>query len=164
MRYYLINQDGEEVIFDIANAKKLGYGHYQYFVNNEQYEKNLQIKRLAGKFYLSENGTSWRKIGVLDLDKTIAHKSQTYQVYRGFKPSGLFSADAGSLVTQMPGKVVKINCQIGDEVQKGQTLLILEAMKMENEIKAGIDGKIKSIEVKEGEALDSGQLMIEIES
>jgi biotin carboxyl carrier protein len=93
----------------------------------------------------------------------LSHKAQTYQVYRGYKPSGLFAGDAGSLITQMPGKVVKIIKSLGDEVEKGETLLILEAMKMENEIKAGISGKIKSINVEEGQALESGALMMEID-
>ncbi len=63
----------------------------------------------------------------------------------------------------MPGKVVKLNKKVGDKVTKGETVLILEAMKMENEIKSGAEGTIKSINVKEGQALDSGFLMVEIE-
>jgi biotin carboxyl carrier protein len=58
---------------------------------------------------------------------------------------------------------VKLNKKVGDKVAKGETVLILEAMKMENEIKSGADGVIKSVNVKEGQALDSGFLMVEIE-
>jgi biotin carboxyl carrier protein len=163
VRYYLINQDNEEVVLDITDARKIAHNYYEYDVVSEEYKNTLKIKKLANKFYLSEDGKTWRKVSALHLDKTMAHKSQSYNVYRGFKPSGLFSGDAGTLITQMPGKVVKIQVAVGDQVQKGQTLLILEAMKMENEIKAGIDGKIKSIQVKEGQALDSGHMMMEIE-
>ena len=63
----------------------------------------------------------------------------------------------------MPGKVVKILCKNGDKVEKGQTLLILEAMKMENEIKSGVTGQVKNIHVKAGDALENGVLMIEVE-
>ncbi|EQC48749.1 biotin-requiring enzyme [Bacteriovorax sp. BSW11_IV] len=66
-------------------------------------------------------------------------------------------------MTQMPGKIVKISVNVGDTVVKGQTLVILEAMKMENEIKAGIDGVVKAIHIKEGDALDQGVLMMELE-
>ncbi len=163
MRYYLISSDGNEVVFDINKSHKLAFGYYEYEVNHPNYTKKLRIKKLAGKFFLSEDGVSWRKVAVLELDKTIAHRSKTYQVYRGFKPSGLFSADAGSLISQMPGKVIKIMTSNGQQVEKGETLIILEAMKMENEIKAGINGKVKNIHVKEGQALEAGQLMIEIE-
>jgi len=85
------------------------------------------------------------------------------KVYRGFKPSGLSNANAGELVTDMPGKIVKVLTTIGAVVNQGDTLLILEAMKMENEIKAGCDGVVKSVHVKEGQAIESGHLMIEIE-
>ncbi|MCP4912644.1 MAG: biotin/lipoyl-binding protein [Oligoflexia bacterium] len=63
----------------------------------------------------------------------------------------------------MPGKIVKIMVKEGDEVKKGQTLIILEAMKMENEIKCGMDGTVKAIHVNEGDALESGVLMMEVE-
>ena len=63
----------------------------------------------------------------------------------------------------MPGKVIKIKVKEGDEVKKGDTLLILEAMKMENEIKSGLEGVVKTIHCKEGQALDSGVLMMELE-
>lgn len=63
----------------------------------------------------------------------------------------------------MPGKVVKVLKKEGDKVLKGETVLILEAMKMENEIKSGAEGTIKIINVKEGQALEAGFLMAEIE-
>ena len=61
----------------------------------------------------------------------------------------------------MPGRVVKILVAVGDEVTKGQGILILEAMKMENEIVAPKDGKVASIPVEAGKAVDNGDdLMI----
>ena len=71
--------------------------------------------------------------------------------------------DEGELVTHMPGKVVKIEVEKGQEVKKGQTLIVLEAMKMENEIKSGMDGIVKSVHVQEGQVLDEGILMMEVE-
>ena len=50
----------------------------------------------------------------------------------------------------MPGKVIKIPVNIGESVRKGQTLIILEAMKMENEIKASFDGIVKEIHSQRG--------------
>jgi biotin carboxyl carrier protein len=62
----------------------------------------------------------------------------------------------------MPGRVIKIVVKVNDSVKSGDTLLILEAMKMQNEIKAGIEGKIKSISVSEGAVVDPSVSMIEI--
>jgi len=70
---------------------------------------------------------------------------------------------AGALIPQMQGKGVKLYKKEGDKVSIGETVLILEAMKMENEIKAGADGIIKSVNIKEGQALEAGFLMVEIE-
>jgi len=63
----------------------------------------------------------------------------------------------------MPGLVLKITAEAGQEVQKGDPLLILEAMKMENVIKAAAGGTIKSIHVEKGAAVDKGQLLLTME-
>ncbi len=57
---------------------------------------------------------------------------------------------------QMPGKIVKIHVKVGETVTKGQSLLIMEAMKMENEIKATQAGTIEKIHAQEGQAVESG--------
>ncbi|MFQ6070413.1 MAG: biotin/lipoyl-containing protein [Candidatus Aminicenantales bacterium] len=63
----------------------------------------------------------------------------------------------------MPGKVIKINVSEKEEVRKNQTLAIVEAMKMENEIKSSIDGYIKTIFVSPGDLVDSESPLIELE-
>jgi len=55
---------------------------------------------------------------------------------------------------KLPGKIVKVNTMAGATVKKGETLLIIESMKMENSIKAPADGIIESIGVREGELID----------
>lgn len=68
----------------------------------------------------------------------------------------------GGLNAPMPGKVFKVLVQVGDKVTKGQTLLILEAMKMEHAIKADKDGEVKSLFFKEGDLVQSGMALAEI--
>lgn len=63
----------------------------------------------------------------------------------------------------MPGLVLQLPVQEGQQVAKGETLLILEAMKMENVIKSVGDATIKTIHVKEGSPVDKNQLLIEME-
>jgi biotin carboxyl carrier protein len=63
----------------------------------------------------------------------------------------------------MPGLVLQVNVQVGQSVQKGDTLLILEAMKMENVLKAAHEGVIKSIQISQGQAVEKGQLLLELE-
>jgi len=67
------------------------------------------------------------------------------------------------LKSPMPGLVFKILKTEGDEVHTGETILILEAMKMENSIKSPGDGRIKSIPVKEGQAIEKGGVLVQFE-
>lgn len=63
----------------------------------------------------------------------------------------------------MPGLVVKINCSIGDEISKGDKAIVIEAMKMENALASPGAGKVKAINVKEGQAVEKNTLLIELE-
>jgi len=74
------------------------------------------------------------------------------------------NADTGNQIkVPMPGKVMEVFVKEGDAVKAGQTLIIVSAMKMESEYKAGRDGIIKNILVKPGETVDSDQVMIVLE-
>lgn len=70
---------------------------------------------------------------------------------------------AGSLTSPMPGKIFKIVKEVGSEVVKGETILILEAMKMEHSIRADKDGKVKKIMFKTGELVQGGVTLAEVE-
>ncbi|TKG96363.1 biotin/lipoyl-binding protein [Puteibacter caeruleilacunae] len=62
----------------------------------------------------------------------------------------------------LPGTIVKINVGVGDTISKGQPLLVMEAMKMENNVLAETDGTIKAIKVREGDAVLQDDVLIEI--
>jgi biotin carboxyl carrier protein len=63
----------------------------------------------------------------------------------------------------MPGVVVELLVAVGDEVEKGQSLLILEAMKMQNEIAAPAAARVTAIHVEQGVAVGSGQKLVTLE-
>jgi biotin carboxyl carrier protein len=75
--------------------------------------------------------------------------------------SALGSSD--SLISEMPGKIVKVFAKPGQAVKAGDPLLIMEAMKMENEMRASIDTKIKSVHVKDGDTIETGTLLVTFE-
>lgn len=68
-----------------------------------------------------------------------------------------------SIKAPMPGLILEINVEVGDEVKENDNLLILEAMKMENVITSPRDGIIKSISVNQSDAVEKNQLLIEFE-
>ena len=73
-------------------------------------------------------------------------------------------AGAGErIAAPMPGNILSVNVAAGDTVKKGQVLMILEAMKMENEIMAPCDGKVTAVAVTKGAAVESGALLCTIQ-
>lgn len=77
-------------------------------------------------------------------------------------PSPAASASAGSNVvtSPMPGNILGVKVAVGDSVKAGQVVIILEAMKMENEIVAQADGVVESIAVKQGDVVETEQTLI----
>lgn len=84
-------------------------------------------------------------------------------VHEDFYESDHESETSDILKSPMPGKVIKVFVEQGEDVKKGQTLLIVEAMKMENNILASRDGKIEEILVLEGEMVDNAKILLRLE-
>jgi pyruvate carboxylase subunit B len=63
----------------------------------------------------------------------------------------------------MPGLIVRVNVQVGDVVEAGQGVVVMEAMKMENELRATVAGTVKSVEVSPGAAVEKGTLLVTLE-
>lgn len=91
--------------------------------------------------------------------KTFKVYNEEALLHESLKAGGGMGAGA-NLSSGMPGKIVKIFVKPGDVVKQGDPLLIMEAMKMENEMRAASDVVIKEILVKEGENVESGAMMV----
>ncbi len=91
--------------------------------------------------------------------KVFNEEALLHESLKGAKAMG--SSD--SLISEMPGKIVKIFVKAGDIVNAGDPLLVMEAMKMENEMRAAANVKIKSINVSETQNVESGTLLISFE-
>ncbi|HGG56889.1 MAG TPA: acetyl-CoA carboxylase biotin carboxyl carrier protein subunit, partial [Nannocystis exedens] len=76
---------------------------------------------------------------------------------------GQSAAAAAQIKAPMPGRVVRVLVAVGDTVDKGTPLLIIEAMKMENEMHAAAAGVVAQISVSEGDTVDPGQLLCLLE-
>lgn len=70
----------------------------------------------------------------------------------------------GTVIAPMPGTVISIAVTDGDTVSKGQTLLILEAMKMENEIMAPCDGTVQEVKISQGTSVNAGDILVVVTS
>jgi len=90
---------------------------------------------------------------------------RTYQLTKqsGSRGSGAKHDHSGELTAPMPGQVRVVNVSEGEAVAKGQTLMVLEAMKMEIRIQSSADGRVKKLFVEQGQSVEREQLLIEIE-
>ncbi len=94
------------------------------------------------------------------VESTVKDEQELLLEKLGFASSAKHSA--GNILAPMPGKILDILITAGDEISAGQPLLILEAMKMENEIKAVSDGIIGALHVKKGDNVEKNQTLLEI--
>lgn len=138
---------------------------------------NLDVVNLGeGRFHILQNGRSYQAechgVDVASKEVHLKINGKSYQVKVAdhfdqlVRKMGL-SANVVHKITDikapMPGLVLSILVEPGQEVQPGDQLLILEAMKMENVIKAAGEGKVKNIQVAKGKAVEKGELLIEME-
>lgn len=77
--------------------------------------------------------------------------------------AGAGAGDGGSIKAPMPGNVVKVMVEEGDEVTAGQSIVVVEAMKMENEVRSSVDGTVKKVSVAAGDSVGTSEVMVEIE-
>ena len=77
-------------------------------------------------------------------------------------PAPVANGEGEKVEAPMPGNILDVKVAVGDSVKKGQVLMILEAMKMENEIMAGVDGVITSVGVTKGAVVDAGTVLCTI--
>jgi biotin carboxyl carrier protein len=123
------------------------YNHKSF--NAEVLEANYQTK----SFLIKVNNTK----------HTVLLKDRFDILLDQLGMSNANTSKANDLKAPMPGLIVDVKVQVGDTVKKGDTILILEAMKMENILKASGDGKIKAIKISAKQNVEKNQVMIEFE-
>jgi biotin carboxyl carrier protein len=100
------------------------------------------------------------KMGFLNIDTSLykTRISEKFQNRKSYKP-----ADPRIILSFIPGTVLDIFIEKGQMVKKGEILMILDAMKMQNKLKCIMDGKVKSIAVKKGDKVSKGTVLLELE-
>ena len=163
----------EFLIDDVLKKITLEKKEDRFLVRDEEKTYEADIRYISpGVVSLLIEGKSLRVYVVKDNDKRYVYfQGQNLTVKEPFDDSGsALSGVEGSqedkLVVKapMPGKVIKINVKEKDKVRKNQTLAIVEAMKMEDEIKSAIDGSVKKIHVSDGDLVDPDKALIELEN
>ncbi|MBW2280435.1 MAG: acetyl-CoA carboxylase biotin carboxyl carrier protein subunit [Deltaproteobacteria bacterium] len=145
--YDVTIDDGETVRVD---AYKTPRTVYSVLVGNRQLEGSVDPR---------EDGTLDVHVGTSAFDFTAIDERRELLV----GSTGGTATGRQEIRVQMPGKIVKVMVSEGQEVALDDGLVVIEAMKMENEIKSPIDGVVTAVEVSEGDAVDTDALLIVVE-
>ena len=133
--------------------QKLNYQTYLLRINNTIYEINSEQVN-SEKFSFLVNGKK------INLTARTELKERAKKLIDAAKSSSDSTVDINA---PMPGMILKINKNNGEDIKKGESVLILEAMKMENDLKSPATGKIKKLFVNEGNAVEKGDRLFSIE-
>jgi biotin carboxyl carrier protein len=136
-----------------ADTVKLAPNKYHVIINHQSYNIELLEK--------SENGKSMR-ILVNGIKQEVAIKDKYDALLSQLGMDKLMTSKNNTIKAPMPGLVLRIMAKVGDQVKKGDALLVLEAMKMENVIKADGDGVVKRIAVEPKQVVEKNTLLIEL--
>lgn len=160
MSHYKVKVD-PDFSFDLSeeqieNLNSIDLNENQSHILKEDVSYKTEIVSqdfLNRQYTVKVNGSEYEVKIATELDQLI--KEMGFEVGAG--------KQINAIKAPMPGLILSIDVEVGQEVQENESLLILEAMKMENNFASPRAGIIKSILVKKGDAVEKGQLLIEFE-
>ena len=120
-------------------------------VNGVEYEVSVEISD-DGKWQATVEGTTF-EVEIPNSGPVVKKK----------RTGGGKKKKSGTVSANIPGKIVTIEVEVGQEVEEGQVILILEAMKMQNEIQAPVSGTITSVNCDEGQSIEANVPLVVIE-
>ncbi len=146
---YLIEVDGNKYDLDIVMVEP---GVYSILYKGNSYNLELIAGGDSKKYIVNTFSRSF-SVEVIDAETKYLRNRNQGQEMEGDK----------DISSPMPGKVIKVLAKVGDAVTAGQTLVVVEAMKMQSEFKANADRVVKGIFVKEGDTVNAHQVLIHLE-
>ena len=153
-----IQGDGANLTVEIDNRR--------YEIEASEPEPNVYLLKHANQIYqifVSPNEKNSDPFAVSVGNRNFEIKIFDPRRLRGVGGDSGETAGASEIKTAMPGKVVRVLVEAGTEIQKGDGVLIVEAMKMQNEMKSPKDGIVKEIRCAEGATVNAGDILAIIE-
>ena len=154
----LLNRAGSKVLLSVDDRKydldivMVEKGVYSIIFNGQSYNIEL-IEGESSKEYIVNTFARSYVAEIIDAETK----------YRQSRKLGTDAEGDNNISSPMPGKIVKIPVKAGDLVTAGQTLIVVEAMKMQSEFKATADRTVLEILVKEGDIVNAHQVMLKLE-
>jgi biotin carboxyl carrier protein len=159
---FSFDHNSESISIDLTPSGK----SYRATIGDKTFEVEIVRTDIGGLDLLIDGKRVTAYVSSENTKRWVTVNGQTFVLTKssGVQSRGLgHHHAAGELTAPMPGQVRAVNVSEGDTVTKGQTLLVLEAMKMEIRIHAPRDGIVKKLSVKQGQTVEREQALIEIE-
>lgn len=140
-------------------------GEREYEIEAREVEPNTYLFNLAGKIFecyvapKTAAGITRVRQGAQSFDVQLSDPKRL----RGAGNAAANADGAANIVTMMPGKIVRVVVEAGAEVAAGDSVIVVEAMKMQNEMKAPKDGTVKEIRFQVGATVNAGDILAVIE-
>ena len=142
------------------DSKGIEMKQYKYQINGNRYEVSVETPAADGTIAVTVNGETY---SVVREPEPVVEKKKVVVKPVAAKPSAGGDEMQDALRSPLPGTVIEILAKSGQQVKEGDTLIVLEAMKMNNNLTAEKDGVVKSILVAEGEAVKENTPLVTFE-
>ena len=142
------------------DSKGIKMKQYKYQINGKRYEVSVETPAADGTIAVTVNGETY---SVVREPEPVVEKKKVVVKPVAAKPSAGGDEMQDALRSPLPGTVVEILAKTGQHVKEGDTLVVLEAMKMNNNLTAERDGVVKAILVEEGEAVKENTPLVTFE-
>ena len=160
-----IQWEGAQVTNDTALQDILSPEHAQWTpLSSRSWSVVLHGRRFKVEVEKGPDAEGNATVRINGVRKDVRVMDERSQLLEKMGMSVAASAGSGDVNAPMPGKVLQVLVEPGHSVEEGQPLLVLEAMKMENVIKATAAGTVSEVPVNEGDAVEKGSLLVGFES
>ena len=147
-----LSVDGEVFNFDVQQGSKPE--HFSLIINGRSHQVWIEEDELQQR-----GAPPSVRVRLRGFDYEVGVEDERTRRLRQFTNSESGSQELGQLIAPMPGMVVKLLVEPGQNVKKGDGVLIVEAMKMENEIRCPFSGEVKEIRVSARQAVEKGEVL-----
>jgi len=168
---YILHHDGEQTTVTVAHDRR---GHTAVQLDDGELQeldarfvmggRRVSLRLPDGRTVLASVSAHDQRGGLTLTLCGVPHDLTALDELHALALESLGGASAGGTVSaEIPGVVVDVPVKPGDKVHRGQTVLILEAMKMQNEIPAPVTGKVGELKVATGQTVNAGDVLLVVE-
>jgi len=152
----ITGQEGNRIKFELSDSSG------EAMLSTDGLQSRLCLNGVSHVVYVGQDAQGGFPVTYKGFEFEVGRPDMAGPENVTFSESAILNNDSGNIVSPMPGKVLKVNVAEGEAVTKGQVLMVVEAMKMENNILSSKDAVVEKLLVKEGDMVDGSQKLMQL--